>query len=121
MRITAEAKLATRQRILHVAGELFRTRGFEATTTRDIAQSAEIATGTLFNYFETKEAIVVALAAGALDRARSDSDKQTVGTESLEESLFTLAVGELRQLRPFRKYIGPILDSVFYPLAAADR
>ena len=51
MRITAEEKDATRRRILDAAVQLFRTRGFEATTTRDIADAAGIATGTLFNYF----------------------------------------------------------------------
>ena len=37
MRITAEEKTATRQRILDAAVQLFRKRGFEPTTTRDIA------------------------------------------------------------------------------------
>jgi AcrR family transcriptional regulator len=50
MRITIEEKNATRQRIIQAAVALFRTGGFEATTTRDIARASEIATGTLFNY-----------------------------------------------------------------------
>lgn len=121
MRITAEAKTATRHRILEVAEDLFRTKGFDATTTRDIAQAAEIATGTLFNYFATKEAIVTELAAESLNRARSEFDKRTNEPESLEESLFALVAEELRQLRPFRKYIVPMLETAFCPLAAAER
>jgi AcrR family transcriptional regulator len=121
MRITAEAKTATRQRILEVAEELFRTKGFEATTTRDIAQAAEIATGTLFNYVATKEAIVTELAAESLDRARGEFDKQAAETETLDEALFALVAVELRQLRPFRKYILPMLETAFCPLAAAER
>lgn len=120
MRITAEAKTATRQRILEVAEELFRTKGFEATTTRDIAQSAEIATGTLFNYFAAKEAIVTELAAESLHRARGEFDKQAGETETLEEALFALVAVELRQLRPFRKYIVPMLETAFCPLAASE-
>ena len=65
MRITIEEKNATRQRIIQAAVALFRTGGFEATTTRDIARASEIATGTLFNYFDTKEAIVSALLGSA--------------------------------------------------------
>jgi AcrR family transcriptional regulator len=121
MRITAEAKSATRQRILEVAQELFRTKGFEATTTRDIAQAAEIATGTLFNYFATKEAIVTELAAESIVRTRGHVDTQAAETETLEEALFALIAGELRQLRPFRKYIAPMLETAFCPLAAAER
>ncbi|HEY2148205.1 MAG TPA: helix-turn-helix domain-containing protein, partial [Pirellulales bacterium] len=61
MRITAEQKSQTRKRILDAAVELFRTRGFDAATTRDLAIAAGIATGTVFNYFPNKESIVAAL------------------------------------------------------------
>ena len=66
MRVTAETQAATRERILETASKLFAAGGFEAATTRDIARGADIAVGTVFNYFPTKEAIVEALAARAL-------------------------------------------------------
>ena len=50
MRVTAETKRVTRERILAAARELFDSQGFDNTTTRDIAAAAGIATGTLFNY-----------------------------------------------------------------------
>jgi AcrR family transcriptional regulator len=115
MRITAEKKAATRKRILEVAAELFRTNGYVATTTRDIAVAAEIATGTLFNYFSTKEAIVGALADGAVVRARVEQAK--IVAESLEEALFALVMAELRQFKPHRKYIAPLLETRLCPLA----
>ena len=121
MRITAEAKLATRQRILEVASGLFRTHGFDATTTRDIAQTAQIATGTLFNYFATKEAIVTQLAAEALDSARGEFEPSSGAAQSLEESLFALIAVELRHLRPYRKYLAPMLETALCPLAVAQR
>jgi AcrR family transcriptional regulator len=49
MRITAETKRETRQRILDEARALFGRGGFEAATTRDLAAAAGIATGTLFS------------------------------------------------------------------------
>ncbi|HUG68781.1 MAG TPA: TetR/AcrR family transcriptional regulator [Pirellulaceae bacterium] len=115
MRVTAEKKSATRKRILEVAAELFRAHGYDATTTRDIAVAAEIATGTLFNYFSTKEAIVGALADAALVRARVEQAK--IGAESLEEALFALVMAELRQFKPHRKYIAPLLETRLSPLA----
>jgi len=69
MRVTAEAKIVTRQRILEAATSLFKADGWQNTTTRGIAVAAGIATGTLFNYFPTKEAIAAALIAEALGRA----------------------------------------------------
>ena len=48
MRVTAQTKAATRQRILEAAGQLFASKGFDAATTRDIADAAGVASGTLF-------------------------------------------------------------------------
>jgi AcrR family transcriptional regulator len=120
MRITADEKAATRQRILDAAIEAFRKRGFESTTTRDIATAAGIATGTLFNYFATKEAIVEFLAAEALGRARSRFDREAC-EGGLEEALFAYVAAELRQLKPLRKFIMPLLETSLCPLADPRR
>lgn len=50
----------TRELIFEKALELFRRRGFEATTMRDIARAARVATGAAYYYFASKEAIVSA-------------------------------------------------------------
>lgn len=115
MRITADAKESTRRKILEVSQDLFRTAGFEATTTRDIASAAEIATGTLFNYFSTKEAIVAALATEALQRLPARHKDQPA--ESLNEALFHLIASGLRLLKPYRNFLTPVLELTFSPLA----
>src|SRR6478736_4100051 len=69
MRVTADVKTATRKRIVEAAQKLFAREGFEPTTTRDIAQAAHIAVGTLFNYFPTKESIVDSLVSDAVQSA----------------------------------------------------
>ena len=117
MRITTRQKETTRQRILDVAAKLFRSQGYDATTTRDIALGAEIAAGTLFNYFPAKEAIVSALFEAALIRAREV--QASVTADSLEEELFACIAAELRQLKPHRKYTAALLDSSLSPLAAS--
>jgi AcrR family transcriptional regulator len=116
MRITAEAKSATRRRILDAAIQAFRKRGFESTTTRDIAAAAGIATGTLFNYFATKEAIVEFLAAEALAQAKSRFDRDAPEGE-LVEALFAYVAAELRQLKPLRTFITPLLETSLSSLA----
>jgi AcrR family transcriptional regulator len=55
-------KQETRQRLMEAALRLFRDQGYDATTVEQIARAADIAKGTFFNYFETKEAILPALA-----------------------------------------------------------
>jgi AcrR family transcriptional regulator len=50
-----------RERLLDAALELFELRGFDGVAVPEIAQMANVATGTIYRYFETKEALVNAL------------------------------------------------------------
>ena len=50
----------TRRRIYEAALEMFRDKGFEQTTMRDIARQAGVALGAAYYYFSSKEAIVLA-------------------------------------------------------------
>jgi AcrR family transcriptional regulator len=52
----------TRTRILQAAQRLFAAKGFEGTTTRDLAKIAGVAEGTLFRHFANKKAILVEVA-----------------------------------------------------------
>jgi AcrR family transcriptional regulator len=55
-------KQETRQRLLEIALRLFREQGYDATPVEQITKAADVAKGTFFNYFATKEAILPALA-----------------------------------------------------------
>ena len=121
MRVTVETKVATRRRILDAARRLFADQGFDATTTRDIARAADIASGTLFNYFSTKEAIVAALADDAAAEAlAAAADRLETPGQSLEEDLFTLVAVGLRKLAPLRKHLPALLETYLHPLADAE-
>ncbi|MDQ7773485.1 MAG: TetR/AcrR family transcriptional regulator [Elusimicrobiales bacterium] len=50
-------------RILSAASRLFTTKGFNGTSTRDIAAGAGVSLGNIYNYFSTKEEIFVSLLA----------------------------------------------------------
>jgi AcrR family transcriptional regulator len=115
MRITEDAKVQSRQRILECAQRLFSSKGFEQTTTRDITQAASIATGTLFNYFRTKEEIAVTLVAAALELAQRDFQVQSRADTALEEDLFAFIAIGLRHLQPYRKLIPAVLDAALNP------
>jgi AcrR family transcriptional regulator len=117
MRITAEAKSATRLRILQAAASLFMSDGWQNTTTRGIAQAAGIATGTLFNYFPTKEAIAASLLAEALEQAGEEFRSGRNAENSLEAELFSLIWCGLRGLREYRRFLAPAAETIFSPLA----
>jgi TetR/AcrR family transcriptional regulator, cholesterol catabolism regulator len=48
-------------RLLDEAARLFRTRGFEGTSMRDIARAVGMLPGSLYWHFETKEALLAAV------------------------------------------------------------
>jgi AcrR family transcriptional regulator len=120
MRVTAETRSATRARILEVAQELFIAKGFDATTTRDIAREAEIGVGTLFNYFPSKEAVVASLVAEAVAGAHRRSGADWAKSDSLEEDLFAFVAAGLRKLRPLRRNLPAVLETVLSPLVQPD-
>src|SRR5437764_14967206 len=107
MRVTAETKHATRRRILEVALGQFARQGFEATTTRDIARGANVAVGTLFNYFPTKEAIVECLVREAWAEA---ADAVAAGpapgeSRALDEELLAHLAAVRRKLTSHPQYL----------------
>ena len=55
-------KLEARRRIFDAAFELFLEKGFAATTVEEIATRADVAKGTVFNYFPRKTSFLAALA-----------------------------------------------------------
>jgi AcrR family transcriptional regulator len=53
-------KHQTRRSIVEAAGRLFSTHGFAATTMEEIAAASSVSPGTLYNYFGTKNTILLA-------------------------------------------------------------
>ena len=119
MRVTAKAKAETEERILRAARRLFTDNGYDSTTTRDIAKAAQIASGTLFNYFPTKEAIVARLAGDAVGDSLAQRDPTVQAADSLEEALFVAVASGLRSLKPFRRHLPALLETSLSPLATA--
>lgn len=54
-----DRRIEKRSRILDAAGELFLNQGVDKTKIIDIARSAGVAKGTVYEYFDSKEAIAV--------------------------------------------------------------
>src|SRR5262249_9663650 len=75
--------------------------------------AAGIAAGTLFNYFESKEAIVAALMSAALKEGQEEGQRRRSEGESVEEGLFSLIWTELRSLRAFINFLPAASHTVF--------
>ncbi len=59
--MVAKAKVATRERLLEAARELFWVQGFEATSVAEILEKAEVNSGSLYHYFSSKEELLLAV------------------------------------------------------------
>jgi len=121
MRVNAEIKVQTDRRIRQAARKLFIQKGFSATTTRDIARASDIAVGTLFNYFPTKEHLGMALVVEALAFGEQDFLERRRGNESLAEDLFAFIMSGLRRMEDDRPYAAEVLETFLNPLSHSGR
>jgi AcrR family transcriptional regulator len=67
MGLREEKKAEQRRAILNTAAALFRKRGYEETRVRDIVERLRISEVTFFNYFPTKDALIMAFAVEMLE------------------------------------------------------
>lgn len=79
-------KEQTLRQIEEAGWRLFRTRGYEATSTREIAEAADIASGTLFNYFPEKRSLLIHLMQREIDEALERAF-DTMVASTLEQQL----------------------------------
>ena len=102
-RVTSRAE-DTRRKIYEAAMELFREKGFEETTMRDIAGKAGVALGGAYYYFSSKDAIVL-----AFYREMQESSTPLVGgaltdKKKLKERIRAVLDQRLKLLAPNRKF-----------------
>lgn len=81
----ASTKAANRRAILQAGRQVFARIGFEATTVRDIIRETELASGTFYNYFKSKEEVFQAIAEDSTHRFRSRLADVRARAESLED------------------------------------
>jgi AcrR family transcriptional regulator len=104
-RIAAEK---TREGILETALELFRVRGFEVTTMREIAKAAQVATGAAYYYFPSKEALVSAYY-DQVQRLHAEKVQEELrGRERLRERLGVVLHSKLEILKEDRRFLGAL-------------
>ena len=107
MKLKAKSE-ATRAQILGAAMELFRRKGFDETTMRDIAAEAGVATGAAYYYFDSKDAIVLAF----YDQARKETEplleEVLAGSKDLKARILALLEVKLRYFEPNRRLLSAL-------------
>jgi len=106
-------KLDKLQRITAAAGELFAERGVDDVTTQEIADRADIGTGTLFLYAKTKAELLLLVQnsayAVALERGRVDSASATSALEGVLAVVRPVVECNRKQIDNGRTYLREIV------------
>ena len=84
-----------RGRLLAAAAHLFRIRGFERTTVRDLAQEVGIQSGSIFHHFKTKEEILRCVMEEVIHFNTQRLQRSIEQVEGCEQRLFQLIKSEL--------------------------
>jgi AcrR family transcriptional regulator len=87
-----KTKAANRQAILIAARNVFAELGYEAATVRDIIRGTDLASGTFYNYFKSKEEVYEALADDGARRFRPILRMARENAKSFEDYLHSAFV-----------------------------
>jgi AcrR family transcriptional regulator len=82
----------TRERLFRSALELFGQKGFAETTVEDITEFADVGKGTFFNYFPSKDHILLAFGEMQLSKLESAIELARSSGEPMPEFLRSLGV-----------------------------
>ncbi len=80
-------KARTRGALLAAGQRLFGEQGFDATTIHDIAEAADVAIGSFYNYFETKDELLVALLQETLAEQLRRMESRRTGIDDPAEAI----------------------------------
>jgi len=106
---------ATREKILEAALRLFRKRGFERTTMRDVAKAAGLAVGAAYYYFPSKDALVLAYYDRTQGAHSTLARRQMQQAESTAERLRAVLHTKFDTIERDRKLLSALFRSVGDP------
>ncbi|MEN0136259.1 MAG: helix-turn-helix domain-containing protein [Rhodococcus sp. (in: high G+C Gram-positive bacteria)] len=108
----------TPEEILDAAGELFTTKGFAATSTRQIADMVGIRQASLYHHFPNKEEILAALLEETVSPALAAAERLGDADAPATVRLHALATYDVTQLTTTRWNLGALY---LLPELLADR
>jgi AcrR family transcriptional regulator len=106
-------KQETRKKLLSTGIRLITERGIDAVTVEEIAALADVGKGTVYNYFRTKDDIVVAFQVEIERHVQARLARWTTAQGSLEEILTAFITYQFRLKRPHYKFVRIFLAQMF--------
>lgn len=99
-----ELREKSREKILNAALELFAGNGYEATSVEKIAKKAGVSKGLIYNYFESKKTILMAILNGAM-KTGEDMVQSVMEIDEPHERMRTVVNGVFKMMREQPEYL----------------
>jgi AcrR family transcriptional regulator len=117
----ATTEVRSADRILNKALELFSSKGYDATSVREICEAADITKPTLYHFYGSKEGVYRAIVEGALEgfSQRLEADVQSPGTP--RERLRRVARSYFENAREHRELMRFLFALAHNPPSSAPR
>jgi AcrR family transcriptional regulator len=109
----ARAKASSRARIIESAIRLFGERGIDAVTVDEIAAAADVGKGTIYNYFRTKEDIVVAFMADVEQKIQAKLRELDTGKRPLAAVLTEFITLQFEMKAPHHRFVRVFFAQMF--------
>ena len=106
-------KSAVRSNIIDTAIDLFSKQGIAGVTVEQIADAADIGKGTIYNYFHTKEAIVMAYMVDMENKVQSDLHRFTGSQGDLASILTAFLLFQFRLKERHYQFVRVLLGQMF--------
>jgi TetR/AcrR family transcriptional regulator len=116
---TVQAK--STDRILQKALELFSSKGYEATSVREICEAAGITKPTLYHFYGSKEGVYKALVDGALEDFRRELIARLEEPGPAPERLKRVARGYFENAQEHREVMRFIFSVIHNPPSSAPK
>lgn len=120
MKVSKQERLNTRRKLLTAAVDVITEKGFTAATMREIARRGGVSDATIYNYFPTKEQMLVAY----FEEKQFDAIELLKGIEdfetyTLQEQLQTLFETKLELFLGDREFVAIAFERAFHTPAAS--
>jgi TetR/AcrR family fatty acid metabolism transcriptional regulator len=106
-------KQAIRSRIIEAAIGLFSARGVDAVTVEEIAETADVGKGTVYNYFQAKEDIIVAFVVDLEQKVQEQLAEFVSSKRRLDTILADFVLHQFRLKEAHYRFVRVFLAEMF--------
>jgi AcrR family transcriptional regulator len=117
-----EERIATRRsQILDGAAAVFAEKGFHRATTREIAQAAGVSEGTIYNYFDSKEDLLIGIMSRLIELEQLGGELSEALRGDAREFFVTMFDLRMEQIQAGQQMLQALLPEIMVNSGLGER